>query len=100
MKVVNPEDTDHIIDLIPRYYPIKGLYFSLFNEATKETENIDNTYTITDGVLFLSFEYTFTENQKFQIKLSEDTEIVYRGKLIATSQTPQDYKLTNNVYFY
>jgi hypothetical protein len=100
MKVVNPEDTDHIIDLIPRYYPSDNITLSLFNEATKVTENIDNTYTITDGVLFLSFEYTFTENEKFQIKLSEDTEIVYRGKLIATSQTPQDYKLTNNVYFY
>jgi hypothetical protein len=73
---------------------------SLFNEATKVTENIDNTYTITDGVLFLSFEYTFTENQKFQVKIEEENEVVYRGKLIATSQTPQDYKLTNNVYFY
>jgi len=99
MKVVNPEDTDHIIDLIPRYYPTDAITFSLFNEATQVTENIDNTYTITDGVLFLSFEYTFTENQKFQIKL-DDTEIVYRGKIIATSQNPQDYKLTNNVYYY
>jgi hypothetical protein len=100
MKVVNPEDTDHIIDLIPRYYPSDKITLSLFNEATKVTENIDNTYTITDGVLFLSFEYTFTENQKFQVKIEEENEVVYRGKLIATSQTPQDYKLTNNVYFY
>jgi len=100
MKVVNPEDTEHIITLIPRYYPKENINLSLFNEATKVIENVDNTHTVTDGVLFLSFEYTFTENQKFQIKLNQDNEIVFRGKLIATSQTPQDYKLTNNVYFY
>jgi len=98
MKVVNPNDTEHTIVLIPRYYPVDAITFSLFNEATQTSENIDNTYTITDGNLSIVFEYTFTENTKFQIKLDE-SEIVYRGKLIATSQIPQDYKLTDNVYY-
>jgi len=100
MKVVNPNDTEHTLVLIPRYYPADAITMSLFNETTQTSENVDNSYTITDGNLFLTFEYTFTENQKFQIKLDEDAEIVYRGKLIATSQDPQDYKLTNNLYYY
>jgi len=99
MKVVNPNDTEHTLVLIPRYYPADAITMSLFNETTQITEVVDNTYTITDGNLFLTFEYIFTENSKFQIKL-EETEIVYRGKLIATSQDPQEYKLTNNVYYY
>lgn len=99
MNVVNPNDAEHTLKLIPRYYPTEAITMSLFNEATQVSEAIDNTYTITDGNLFLTFEYTFTENQKFQIKL-DDTEIVYRGKLFSTSQDPQEYKLTNNVYYY
>lgn len=100
MNVVNPNDTEHTIKLIPRYYPTEGITLSLFNEATQISENVDNTFTVTDGNLFLTFEYTFTENQKFQIKLNEDDEIVYRGKLFSTTQDPQEYKLTNNVYYY
>lgn len=100
MNVVSPNNTEHTIKLIPRYYPTTGITMSLFNEATQVSEDVDNTYTITDGNLFLTFEYTFTENQKFQIKLDEDTEIVYRGKIISTTQDPQEYKLTNNVYYY
>lgn len=100
MNVVNPNDTEHTIKLIPRYYPTDAITLSLFNEATQISENVDNTFTVTDGNLFLTFEYTFTENQKFQIKLNEDDEIVYRGKLFSTTQDPQEYKLTNNVYYY
>jgi len=99
MKVVNPNDSEHTLVLIPRYYPAGAITMSLFNETTQVSEDVDNTYVITDGNLFLTFEYTFTENQKFQIKL-EETEIVYRNKLISTSQNPQEYKLTNNLYYY
>ena len=99
MNVVNPNDAEHTIKLIPRYYPIEAITLSLFNEATQISEEVDNTYIVTDGNLFLTFEYTFTENQKFQVKLDEDTEVVYRGKLISTTQDPQEYKVTQGVYF-
>jgi len=99
MKIVNPNDTTHIIDLIPRYYPSGSIAFTLTNEATQTSETITNTYIINDGVLTLTFDYTFLENTKYKIKL-EGVEIVFRGKLFATSQDTQDYKLTNNVYYY
>lgn len=100
MKVVNPNDTSHIIKLIPRYYPVSDLTFELYNEFTQITDTVTNNYEIVDGNLFLSFDYNFENNSKYQIKILEDEEVVYRGKLIATSQSTQDYKLTNNVYYY
>lgn len=99
MNVVNPEDSEHTIKLIPRYYPTDAISLSLFNEATQSSETVDNEYTVTDGNFFLTFTYEFTENQRFQIKLKEDSEVVYRGKLISTTQQPQEYKVTQGVYF-
>ena len=99
MNVVIPSNTTHTLKLIPRLYPNDTLVLSLFNEATQATEIVDNSYLVTDGNLFLEFDYVFIENSKYQIKITQNNEVVYRGKLIATSQTPQDYKLTNNVYY-
>jgi hypothetical protein len=99
MIVVNPENTDHSFNIIPRYYPSGGFTFQLYNEVTKLTETIDHTFTVTDGIMNINFEMDFTENQKFQIKL-EGSEIIFRGKMIATSQEPQDYKQSNNLYIY
>jgi hypothetical protein len=99
MKVVNPNDTEHTLQLIPRFYPTDTLVFSLYNEFTKISTDVDNIYVVTDGNLFITFDFDFEDNSKYQIKITENDEVVYRGKLIATTQTPQDYKLTNNVYY-
>jgi hydroxyacyl-ACP dehydratase HTD2-like protein with hotdog domain len=99
MNVVIPSNTTHTLKLIPRLYPSDALVLSLFNEATQRFQTVENTYLVTDGNLFLEFDYEFIENSKYQIRITENNEVVYRGKLIATSQTPQDYKLTNNIYY-
>jgi hypothetical protein len=99
MIVVNPENTDHSFNIIPRYYPTGEFTFKLYNEVTKLTETIDHTFTVTDGIMNINFEMDFTENQKFQVKL-EGNEIIFRGKMISTSQEPQDYKQSNNLYIY
>ena len=100
MNVVNTNDEEHIIFVIPRYYNFTEPILNIYNEATKLAENIDFEYTVTDGKMSVGFTFTFKENDRFRVKISEGNEIVYRGKLFATSQTTQDYKLTNNVYFY
>jgi len=99
MIVVNPEDTTHNIVIIPRFYPTDAIVISLFNEATQQTSTPANTYSTTDGNTAIEFDYDFTENQNFQIKITEADEVVYRDKIFSTSQIPQDYKLTDNVYF-
>jgi len=99
MIVVNSENTDHTFDIIPRYYP-RDIVLELYNEVTQVSEIVNQLFVVNDGVMTVSFSYTFTEQAKYQIKLTDENGVVFRGKLIATSQTPQDYKQTNNLYVY
>ena len=99
MKVVNPDNVNHTIDLIPRSY-VTPVILELYNEVTKVNTEVSNISTLSDGILSLNFDFSFSENDKYQIKVSNGTEILYRGKLIATTQNPQKYKLTKDLYFY
>lgn len=100
MNVVKPINTAHQLKVIPRFYPMGLLIFSLYNEETKINEVIENLYIIENGYLILSFNYTFIEGQKFQIEIKENENVVYRGKLMATSQNTQNYKASNELYYY
>lgn len=100
MNVVNPNDTTHNIFIIPRYYEVDELVLNLYNEATRLAEDVDFEYSIIDGKMTIVFDFTFLENDRFRVKISQQDEIVYRGKLFAILQLPQEYKLTNNVYYY
>jgi len=99
MNVVNPNNTSHTLNLIPRYYS-NELVLEFQNEATKVSETITNTASTANGILSVSFDYTFIENQKMRVKITDESGVVYRGKLLATSQELEDYKLTNGLYYY
>lgn len=100
MNTVLPIDTTHTIKILPRFYPIDVISLSLFNEGTQVTEVIAATYTISNGIMSVTFDFDFLENAKYQIKISENANIAYRGKLIASSQVPQEYKSANGLYYY
>ena len=100
MKVVDPNNTTHTINLIPRIYSVSSIDLSLYNEATQVTTSVTDAYSVTDGVATIIFDFTFEDNDKYQFKLVDGSEVVYRGKLIATAQDPQDYKLTDGLYSY
>ena len=100
MKVVNISDTSHSIEFIPRLYNVIGTTLLLTNEANKEEYTITHTISGSESIITLSFDYTFTEGDRFQIKLSNETEVIYRGRLIATDQTPQNYNATKDYYTY
>lgn len=99
MKVVNPNNTNHTIELIPRSYQ-ENVVLDLYNEATKVETTVANVSLTLDGVFSVNFDFNFSENDKYQIKISKDSEILYRGKLIATTQPAQKYKLTKDLYYY
>lgn len=99
MKVVNPNNTTHEIKIIPRINPMGILIFELYNEQKKEKFLPIFTGLFEDGYLTLTFDFTFTENQTFQIKIYNDI-VYYRGKLIATSQNTQNFKASNENYYY
>lgn len=98
MKVVITDNTTHNIDLIPREYPSGAIVFVLKNEVDRVETTVSNTHVIINGILTITFAFSFSENDKYQFKITEGTTVIYRGKLIATDQTPQDYKLTNGLY--
>lgn len=99
MKVVNPNNTTHVIRLIPRAY-IEPIVLELYNETTQIETIVPNSIVVTDGIISITFDFTFSEGDKYQIKLSNGTEILYRGKLFATTQQPQQYKITEGLYYY
>ena len=100
MNVVNPNNISHEIQVIPRFYPTEELVFILCNEATQVDTNVTIIYLVENGVLTFTFDFDFTDGQKFQFKILEGTEIVYRGKLIATTQETQNYLTDKNEYYY
>jgi len=100
MNVVNPNDTAHEIVIIPRYYPSDAIVVDLFNEAKQTSEIVENTYGVENGKLTLRFDYEFIEGGRFQIKITEASEVVYRGKIFATTQEPQNYSTSTNAYYY
>jgi len=100
MKVVNPNNTNHDIKLISRVYPVGTLDLLLYNESTQVETSVTNTYIVQDGFLNLNFDFTFVEGDKFQIKILELTDVIYRGKLIATAEETQTYLNDNNEYYY
>lgn len=100
MNIVNPNNTSHDIKIIPRFGTPFEVVFELYNEQTQLTETIVNTFTFSDGYLTILFDYDFIDGQKFQIKLIDDITVIYRGKLMATTQTPQTFKASNELFYY
>tara|TARA_R110000764_G_scaffold39008_1_gene86864 strand:+ start:413 stop:715 length:303 start_codon:yes stop_codon:yes gene_type:complete len=98
--VIDPSNTIHTLNVVPRFYPSTNIVVELYNEATNVTTSPSNTYTITNGKVNITFTFTFLENDRHQLKVTEGTEVVYRGKTLTTSQEPQDFKLTNGLYTY
>ncbi len=94
MKVVLPSVAaqNHTINLIPRIYPTGAISFYLKKKETKVETLIANTYTTTNGNLALTFNYQFTERDKYTIRILSGTTVIYRGQLMATVQTTQSFQ--------
>jgi hypothetical protein len=99
MKVLSPENTEHEIVFIPRFYFDGEVVMSLYNEETSVTTTYEVTPTTTDGYVYLEFEEDFINNSNFQIKITFDDEVVFRDKLFITDQTDlQQYEITKDVF--
>jgi len=100
MIVLNPNNVIHGFDFIPRFTPSDDLTLQLYNETLQTFQIIDNTYDFLDGIATITFDLVCTENQKFQVKISEGTQIIYRDKIFVTSQDTQAFKATKDHYYY
>ena len=108
MKVIDPNDTAHSIIVIPRDYTFSvSINLEIFDETTQVRQVVAITnFATSNGYTTINFtdaQYTnvdFYEDGKYQLKVTFGSEVIYRGKMIATSQVPQEYKLTNGLYSY
>jgi hypothetical protein len=100
MKVVNPNDTEHLIVIITRFAIIGTLVLFLYNEETQVIEEVASVSTTENGLTTLTFDYTFKEDQRFQMRVNDDVQIVYRDIIKSTSQNTQDFKSANGLYYY
>ena len=109
MKVVSSEYTRHTVKLVSRFNTVGNLNMLLYNESTQAESNIiiypigfslTYHYQIIEGYFNLTFDFVFLESDKFRIEILEGNNIVYRGKLIATTEETQNYLADNNEYYY
>lgn len=100
MKVLLPSKTTHTIVIEPRFYPSSAINIELYNEVTKDVSTPSVTYVTTNGLTSCTFDLVVTEGQRFQLKILEGVNVVYRGKAFVTEQATQDFDLTKDVYVY
>jgi len=100
MKILDPGGSPFTVSMIPRFYPTGDLVFTIFNESTRTSEVVANSYVVENGYLKLTFTHTFTNKDRFQYKITEGAVIVYRGKIFVTDQETQDYKINDGLYSY
>jgi len=101
MKVILPSLNEQKVYLVPRHYPTTQLDLTIILEATNASQEfLDVSYSINNGILDFLLQGTYPNNNKYQITLKESGVVVYRGKMISTDQTPEDYKITKDTYVY
>lgn len=100
MKVVNPNNTTHSLKLVPRFNPTLDLTLYIYDEYKCVDFLIENNTVFVDGFLYIDFDFNFTEDDKFQIKILENDIIIYRGKLIATEKDTQTFLKDSDQYYY
>ena len=89
----------YALSIIPRYYPTGVVNLNIKDTTTGYDNTPEVSYSIVNGVLSFTFELETTNETRYQVTLSEGTEVVYRGIAIYTTQDTQEYLLTNDKYY-
>lgn len=100
MKIVDFNNTNHTLRLVPRFYPIAAMTIQLHNEVNGATYIGNCTYVLANGYLDVSFNYVFTSKDRFSFKIIENDIVVYRGTIFSTIEGTQEYKQSSNLYEY
>lgn len=100
MNILNPSHTAHTLKIIPRYYPEGDMSMELVNEENGKVVTMMITPHISNGYMHLQFEKTFENNSYWQVKLTTENEVAYRGKIFVTGQVAdtQNYKITKDIF--
>tara|TARA_R110000822_G_scaffold127619_3_gene263172 strand:- start:964 stop:1317 length:354 start_codon:yes stop_codon:yes gene_type:complete len=104
MIIIEPNSTTYTFKIIPSVYEAGEMYYI---KITDEQENkvtfsdfstlVENNSDITEVTFMVSEDY-FKENYFYNISFSLSNEVVYKTKVLATSQAVLDYSINNNNY--
>ena len=101
MIVVDPSLTSHTINIVPRKYDFVSFDMYIRNETTKEENTVNTTTNELNRGLEITFDFDFTDRYNYEIRIvNENGFVMYRGKIFATSQNPQEYKQTTDKYYW
>lgn len=97
--IVNTNNTSHLIKVTPRLFPCTDIEIHITDSFRKTTDILSPTYWEDNNLLNISFDYTFADESNYQIKITdENSEVVFRGEVLSTTQETQSYSLTTNRY--
>jgi len=95
-----PINITHGFNFIPRFIPSGELILQLYKEETQQFQIVDNIYVYANGLATITFDLNVFENDKFQVKIIQGTDVIYRDKIFVTSQNTQEFKATKDHYYY
>ena len=100
--IVDYNNTTHTLKIVPRYNTCNILTLTIKDSVLGTSTDITPTYRYMNGKLSFTFDYTFTDESRYQVYITDTSteEIVYRGEFISTTQDTQKYQLTKDKYYY
>ena len=92
------EDTDCVADVVGTDFLSVVIRDSFKGTAV----SLDNTFDVVSGKLIITFDYEFRSESRYDITVTylNTSEVIYRGAAVATTQDTQEYKLTNDKFYY
>jgi len=89
MKIFNPENTTHPLNVIPRYY-VDNAIMTVRYELQNETTTHELVCSEVNGYLSTTFDLEMTEGQSFELEIKDvGGTVIYRGKGYASTKPKQ-----------
>jgi len=97
--IVNTDNTTHEIKVTPRFFPCTTIEMHIKDSFRDVVTVVSCDYREYNNLLYVTFDHSFNDESNYQIKITNsESEIVFRGEILSTTQDTQDYSLTHNKY--
>lgn len=95
MIIFDTNITANIFGIIPRIYVNSECQISLYNELRDNEIVFNQTPTLSDNMLYFEVDQQFKEGQSFNVEITNNGTIIYRGKAFAVNITNYEADVYN-----